>query len=54
MEDVRQHFECEDCGAEYSLQTDLEIDPSYCPFCGETMGVFKWNDYENEFSESEG
>ena len=37
MEDVRQHFECEDCGAEYSLQTDLEIDPSYCPFCGDSL-----------------
>ena len=55
MEDIRQHFECENCGAEYSLQTDMDIDPTYCPFCGEPLDTISWeNDYENIDGESEG
>ena len=41
MEDTRQYFECEGCGAEYSLHTDMEdmkaelmlYKHKHCPFC---------------------
>lgn len=35
MEDVTQHFECEHCGAEFGIQTYMDIDIQYCPYCGE-------------------
>ena len=60
MEDTNIHIECQSCGAEFSLTTDMEIDPAYCPFCGETIDLDsinstkEWLDYENEFGESEG
>ena len=54
MEDTRQVFECEGCGAEYSLQTDMEIDPEFCPYCGESFDVLEWKDYENTEQEGEG
>ena len=54
MEDTRQFFECEGCGAEYNLQTDMEIDPEFCPYCGESFDVLEWKDYENTEQESEG
>ena len=25
MEDKTQHFECDDCGAEYSIQTEMDL-----------------------------
>ena len=40
MEDKLQHFECEDCGAEFALKTDMDIDPAYCPYCGEVFVPF--------------
>ena len=40
MEDTLQHFECEDCGAEFAIKTDMDIDPVYCPYCGETLNAF--------------
>ena len=53
MEDTRQLFECENCGAEYSLQTDMDMVPEFCPFCGEPIDLFEWKeDYEN--TEQEG
>lgn len=60
MEDTSIHIECQSCGAEFSLTTDMEIDPAYCAFCGETIALYSlnssegWLDYENEFGESEG
>jgi transcription initiation factor TFIIIB Brf1 subunit/transcription initiation factor TFIIB len=60
MEDTTIHIECESCGAEFSLTTDMEIEPVYCTFCGETVSLNsinsskEWLDYENEFGESEG
>ena len=54
MDDDRQHFECDDCGAEYSLQTDMDLVAEFCPFCSEPLDDIEWNNYENEFSESEG
>ena len=50
MEDIRQQFECQECGAEYSIQTDMDIKPEFCPFCGEPLDDIEWNNYENEFS----
>jgi len=48
MEDTRQYFECEGCGAEYSLHTDMEdIVAEFCPYCGESFDVLEWKDYEN-------
>ena len=46
MEDTRQLFECEGCGAEYSLQTDMELKAEFCPFCSEPIEIFDWEDYE--------
>ena len=47
MEDTRQLFECEGCGAEYSLQTDMDMKAEFCPFCGETYDILEWIDNEN-------
>ena len=54
MEDNRQFFECQECGAEGSATTDMDLVIEFCPFCGEPLDDIEWNDYENEFSESEG
>jgi len=59
-EDTRQYFECENCGAEYKIQTDMEVDPSYCPYCGESIDLSLINIDEGFYyehgteSESEG
>tara|TARA_Y100000310_G_C20155231_1_gene566588 strand:- start:94 stop:288 length:195 start_codon:yes stop_codon:yes gene_type:complete len=60
MEDTLQHFECEYCGAEYAIQTDMDIDPQWCPYCGEVYSPLInssidegiWN--ENSSTEGEG
>ena len=56
MEDTRRYFECEHCGAEYNLQTDMEdIKPEFCPFCSEPIDEIDWEyDDENTKQESEG
>jgi len=55
MEDTRQLFECENCGAEYTLQTDMDMKAEFCPFCGEPIEMIEWNsDYENSIEEGEG
>ena len=56
MEDSRQYFECEGCGAEYSLHTDMEdIKPEFCPFCSEPLEEIDWEyDDENVKRQSEG
>ena len=56
MEDIRQFFECEGCGAEYSLHTDMEdIKPEFCPFCSEPLEEIDWEyDDENVKRQSEG
>ena len=56
MEDTRQYFECEGCGAEFSLHTDIEdIKPEFCPFCSEPIDEIDWQyDYENTEQEGEG
>ena len=46
MEDTRQLFECESCGAEYTLQTDMEIKAEFCPFCSEPIEMLDWEDYD--------
>ena len=35
MKDNNQLFECEECGAEFGVTTDMDIEVVYCPFCGE-------------------
>ena len=47
MEDTRQLFECENCGAEYTLQTDMDMKAEFCPFCSETYDILEWIDNEN-------
>tara|TARA_B100000470_G_C19531396_1_gene276241 strand:+ start:131 stop:295 length:165 start_codon:yes stop_codon:yes gene_type:complete len=54
MEDKQQHFECEGCGAEYSLHTDMEMKAEFCPFCSEPLEEIDWEYDENELGESEG
>ena len=60
MEDTTQEFECEHCGAEYSIQTYMDIDIQYCPYCGEVYETFINSNidegiwHENSGSESEG
>ena len=54
MEDTRRYFECDECEAEYNLQTDMDIEPKFCPFCSEPADEIDWEDDENEFGESEG
>ena len=52
MEDSRLFYECFECGAEYSVQTDMEIDPEFCPFCGEPVEILEWKDDDNTEPES--
>jgi len=54
MEDTRQFFECEGCGAEYTLQTDMDMVAEFCPFCSEPIEILEWKDYENTEQEGEG
>ena len=54
MEDTRRYFECEQCGAEYNLQTDMEdIEPEFCPFCSEPLEEIDW-EYDDENTKQEG
>ena len=54
MEDTRQLFECEGCGAEYSLQTDMEMKAAeFCPFCSEPLEEIDW-EYDDENTKQEG
>jgi rRNA maturation endonuclease Nob1 len=52
VEDNRLFFECIECGVEYTIQTDMDIDPEFCPFCGEPVDILEWKDDENAESES--
>ena len=48
-------FECQECGAEGSAATDMDLVAEFCPFCGEPLDNIDWEeDYENFNSESEG
>ena len=54
MEDTSRYVECEECGAEYNVQTDMDIESEFCPFCGEPMDMLEWKEnYENTEQESE-
>ena len=54
MRDNNQLFECQECGAEGGVTTDMELEVVYCPFCGELLDKIDWEeDYENFNSESE-
>ena len=55
MEDKTLHFECDECGAEYSVNTEMDLVPEFCPFCGEPIEKIEWNsDYEDAIGEGEG
>ena len=55
MEDKTQYFECDDCGAEFSLITSQDMVVEFCPFCGEPIEEIDWEiDDENVRRESEG
>jgi Zn finger protein HypA/HybF involved in hydrogenase expression len=55
MEDNKELFECQECGAVGGVTTDMDIEVVYCPFCGEALDNIDWDeDYENFNSESEG
>ena len=48
MEDPRQFFECEQCAVEYSIQTDMDVDPEFCPFCGEPLDEVDFDTLEDK------
>jgi len=55
MEDKTQHFECDECGAEYSITTEMDLVVEFCGFCGEPIDKIEWNsDYEDAIGEGEG
>ena len=55
MEDKTQHFECDECGAEYSITTEMDLVVEFCGFCGEPIDKIDWEiDDENVRRESEG
>ena len=53
MEDIRQFFECEGGGAEYSLHTDMDIKAEFCPFCSEPLDEIDC-EYDDENTKQEG
>ena len=55
MEDKTLHFECDECGAEYSVTTEMDLVAEFCPFCSEPIEEIEWNsDYEDAIGEGEG
>lgn len=51
MAGKRQRHECEECGAVFKINYDLDEDyynVSYCPFCGEEMDEDQKDDYEDD------
>ena len=55
MEDKTQNFECDECGAEYSVTTEMDLVAEFCPFCSEPLDEIDWEiDDENILSEGEG
>jgi transcription initiation factor IIE alpha subunit len=55
MEDKRQYFECEQCAAEFFIETDMDLEVEWCAYCGEPLDKIDW-EYDNEDvrQESEG
>ena len=48
MEDKILHFECDECGAEYSVTTEMDLVAEFCPFCSEPLDEIDWEiDDEN-------
>ena len=55
MEDKTLHFECDDCGGEFSVTTEMDMTIEFCVFCGEPIEEIEWNsDYEDAIGEGEG
>ena len=42
MEDKTQQFECDECGAEYSVHTEMDLVVEFCCFCGEPLDEIDW------------
>ena len=55
MEDKTLWFECDGCGAEFGIETAMELEAEFCPYCGEPIEEIDWEiDDENVKRESEG
>jgi len=53
MEDKTQHLECDECGAEFGLETSVDMDVEFCPFCGEPLDEADWEPEEElDFEET--
>ena len=42
MEDKQQQFECDECGAEYSVLTEMDLVVEFCCYCGEALDEIDW------------
>ena len=42
MEDKQQHFECDECGAEFSVETEMDLVVEFCCYCGEALDEIDW------------
>ena len=48
MEDKTLWFECDGCGAEFGVETAMELEAEFCPYCGEPIEEVDWEiDDEN-------
>ena len=55
MEDKTLWFECDGCGAEFGIETAMELEAEFCPYCSEPIEEIEWNsDYEDAIGEGEG
>ena len=42
MEDKTLWFECDGCGAEFGVETAMELEAEFCPYCGEPIEEVDW------------
>jgi hypothetical protein len=47
MEDRSQNIECHSCGAEYNIESHMDIEAQWCPFCSELIEVLIINSSED-------
>jgi rRNA maturation endonuclease Nob1 len=51
MSKTAEEFQCDGCGAEYTITydaSDILEDADYCPFCGEERGTYDYDDRQEE------
>ena len=46
MEEKKQHFECEGCAGEFTVETDEDMICEFCVFCGEPLDDADWEEEE--------